>query len=509
MTLREEAAKSTYAPALLDAFLARAPTFSTLLSMLRPLNLPALAGTLGLLLTPPLGAAFPQGNSIELMRLFERGICEVFEKAAPAVVVIEVELRQDSPDSESDIPQEPSAPRRNGGANSTELRAPQEAPQRSEGSGFIVRENGVILTNYHVVALAQRITVRLKDGRRFPGRVLGADERTDVAVIQIEATALPTLDFVDSDQIRVGQWVAAIGAPFSQEWSFTSGMISGKGRSRLLGPTSAVPLMEDYLQTDAFISPGHSGGPLLDLDGHVVGMNTLITRVERGLAFAVPSNFLQHTLTQIIAAGRVSRPWLGIRVESLGDTPALKERLAAAGAGAVVLSIEPNGPSFRTDLRPADVIQAIDGAPIRSGMDLQRELFSKKVGQPLLLSVWRPGGQKTLTIPTVEVPEQLSQQPTLTPAPPPKDLGTERFGLVLKDARPRGVRVESVESGSAAALADLVPGDLITDVEGRPVRTSVDCLSALRSALSKGAGSGAILQIERQGRRTFVLLRIR
>ncbi len=477
--------------------------------MARTFTLPLVTGSLWILLAAPLPAAVPEASSLELMRLFERGRCEVFEKAAPAVVVIEAELRQDLPELEVEpAPDQPQS-RRSGGANSTEVRVPQEAPLRSEGSGFIVRENGVILTNHHVVVHAQKITIRLRDGRRFPGRVVGADERTDVAVVQIEASGLPVLEFVDSDQVRVGQWVGAIGAPFSQEWSFTSGMISGKGRTRLLGPASSLPLLEDYLQTDAVISPGHSGGPLLDLEGRVVGMNTLITRAERGLAFAVPSNFLRQTLLQILAAGRVSRPWLGIRVETLGDTPGLKERLAAAGNGAVVLSIEPDGPSFRTDLRPADVIQAIDGVPIRSGMDLQRELFSKKVGQPLQLSVWRPNGRKVLSIPTVEIPEQLSSLPT-APAPvQPKELGNERFGLVLKDIRPKGVRVESVEAGSAGARADLVAGDIITDVEGRPVRSSSDCLTSLRSALSKGTGAGAILQIERQGRRTFVLLRIR
>ncbi|MEI6713137.1 MAG: trypsin-like peptidase domain-containing protein [Verrucomicrobiota bacterium] len=451
-------------------------------------------------------AAVAASGSVALLRQFEIGLEDVFDKTSPAVVVIEVELRTELPETEPE-PAPDASSKRGGGTIGTEPRSATDAPLRSEGSGFVVRSSGTIMTNFHVVASAQTIVVRLKDGRRFPGRLLGSDERTDVAVVQIEATGLPVLEFFDSDKTRVGQLVCAIGAPFSQEWSFTSGMISGKGRSRLLGPTSAVPLVEDYIQTDAFISPGHSGGPLLNIEGEVIGMNTLITRVERGLAFAVPSNVLQRTLNQILAAGRVSHPWLGIRVESLGDTPSLKDRLAAAGYGAVVLSIEPDGPSFKTDLRPADVVQAMDGIPIRSGMDLQRELFSKKVGQPVSLTVWRNNLQKTLSVATVEIPEQLSRPAVVVPPPLPKDLGNERFGLVLRDVKLKGVRVESVEASSVASRSELLAGDLITDVEGRPVRTANDCLSAIRSSLSKGNGAGAILQIERQGRRTFVLIR--
>lgn len=464
---------------------------------------------------PTGGLAVEGSEALERLRLLERGICEVYEKAAPAVVVVEVEVRKELPEIEMDsapegVGRRPAAAGTPGGsASSSEVVGVPEATAKSEGSGFVVRDNGVILTNYHVVSKAQRITVRLRDGRRLSAKVLGADERTDVAALQIDAKGLPVLAFADSASVKVGQWVGAIGAPFSQEWSFTSGMVSGKGRSRLLGPGSAVPLLEDYLQTDALISPGHSGGPLLDLEGRVIGMNTLITRVERGLAFAVPAHMLQQALGQILAQGRVSHPWLGIRVETLGDTAALAERLVGAGSGAVVISVEPDGPGFRTDLRPADVIQKIDGVSVHSAMDLQRELFSKKVGVPVQLSLWRSAGAKTLTIQTMEVPEQSSRKPLESVAVPGKDAQNDRFGLVLKDAKPRGVRVETVEPDSVAWKAELVVGDLITDVEGRPVRSAQECHAAIRAALSKGGTGGAILQIERQGRRTFALLKAR
>ena len=220
--------------------------------------------------------------SLDMVRALETTRINVFEKAAPSVVILEVELLENA----TDIDSEPAEP---GGSSRRSARPESRKPLRSEGSGFIVRRNGLIATNFHVVAQARRITVRLRDGRRLEGRLLGADERTDVAMVQVDAKDLPTLEFANSDAAAVGQFVYAIGVPFGQEWSFTSGMLSGKGRSRLLGPASAVPLFEDYLQTDAFINPGHSGGPLLDCEGRVLGMNTLIARAERGLAFAVPS----------------------------------------------------------------------------------------------------------------------------------------------------------------------------------------------------------------------------
>jgi S1-C subfamily serine protease len=357
-----------------------------------------------------------------------------------------------------------------------------------------------------VVSKAQRIVVRLRDGRRLEARVLGIDERTDLAVLQVQATQLPVLEFADSDRAVVGQFVYAIGIPFGQEWSFTAGMLSGKGRTRLLAPTSLLPLVEDYLQTDALINPGHSGGPLLDRQGRVLGMNTLITRTERGLAFAVPSNLLRQTVAQILEAGKVSRPWLGIRVETLGETQVLGERLAAAGRGAVVLALEAEGPAFRTDLRPADVIQSVDGKPVASAMELQRELSARKAGQPVRLGLWRLGQQKTVSIPLAELPP--TPQVVVDFGRPQRNSvsSQERFGLKLKEIKGHGVRVEAVEATSASARAGLIPEDIVTEVENRPVRTAADCLAALRSGMARSP-AGVLVQLERQGLRTFVLLR--
>lgn len=439
-------------------------------------------------------------NPTEVLRALERARVDVFQKAAPSVVILEVELPQEALDTDLNIPETGAGHKRSG-------RSEPRQPLRSEGSGFIVKSNGLIATNLHVVAQARRITVRLRDGRRLEGRILGTDERTDVAIVKVEGVDLPALEFCDSNAASVGQFVCAIGVPFGQEWSFTSGMLSGKGRSRLLGPTSTVPLYEDYLQTDAVINPGHSGGPLLDSEGRVLGMNTLIARAERGLAFAVPSNLLLQTLNQIIEFGRVSRPWLGIRVETLGETPALQEKLGAAKSGVVVLSVEADGPAFRTDLRPADVIQSLDGKGVSSALELQRELFERKAGTQVSVGVWRQGAKKAVSIQLAELPEV--PQPVAEPEKNlrPKSLAQERFGLTLHEIKGRGLRVEAVAEGSLAARSDFELQDLITEVDSRPVRSASECLAAIQSALARGGFGGALLQVERQGRRTFILLR--
>lgn len=437
-------------------------------------------------------------DSLDTLRLLERSRIELFRRAAPSVVILEVELLQDAAEMDSD----------NADSNSSSKRGAKSetrAPVRSEGSGFIVKSHGLIATNLHVVSKARRITVRFHDGRRMDGRLLGVDERTDVAVIKVDANELPVLKFANSDEAGVGQFVYAIGVPFGQEWSFTSGMLSGKGRSRLLGPTSSLPLFEDYLQTDAVINPGHSGGPLLDSDGRVLGMNTLIARAERGLAFAVPSNLLQQTISQLLESGRVSRPWLGVRVETLGETAALQEKLGAAKEGVVVLALEADGPALKTDLRPADVIQSVDGRKVASAVDLQRELFSRKAGTQVNLGVWRQGAKKTVVIQLVEIPE--APRPVIeSEKGPPSGGAQDKLGLVLREVKGRGVRVESIAEGSLASRNDLEERDIVTEVENRPVRTVAECLSAIRVGVGRSRG-GVLLQVERQGRRTFVLWR--
>lgn len=448
-----------------------------------------------------IGLFFVQ-SEIRALEPKEQNAIALFSRAAPAVVILEIEMRSESVRPEEITDDFTASPRRGGALGA-------DSPMRmvrSEGSGFIVRSDGVVLTNHHVIARAHSIVVRMMDNRRYPAELVGSDERSDIAVVRMKSKDLPVLDFTDSDAARIGQSVYAIGVPFGQEWSFSAGILSGKNRSRLLGPSTEIPLFEDYLQTDAFINAGHSGGPLLDSEGRVLGMNTLIARVERGLAFAIPSNFLKSTLEQILSERKVSRPWIGVRMETLGESAGLQQRLAGAEAGAVVLSIEPDGPAFKSELRPADVVQFVDGVRIESSAAMQRELFSKKVGVPITLGVWRMGATKKIVISPQQFPAREEEQVQHIQKAAGAENPADRLGMVLKPSKSKGVRVESVEQNSPAERCQIMTGDLITDIESKPVHSVADCVNAINSSVGRNPSVGVLLQVERQGRRMFVLL---
>ena len=309
----------------------------------------------------------------------------MFEIVAPSVVIIEVTKKNDGSENPSldDLffqNQPDDTPRRN--PRNTQ-------PMQSEGSGFIVRADGHIFTNHHVLEGAERIDVKLKDGREFQAKLIGTDEKTDVAVIKIDANNLPAVQLGDSEAVRVGQFAFAIGAPFKLDYTFTYGVISGKGRSKLIA-TGGYSI-SDYLQTDASINPGNSGGPLCDIDGKVIGMNTLINGLNRGLGFAIPINLANEIGQQLIAGQRIIRPWLGIRIETLGDDQSIRELFKGLDKGVVVRTIEADAPAYKSDLRPFDVITQVDGAPVASDTQLQREILKKKIGQNVDLTVWRKG----------------------------------------------------------------------------------------------------------------------
>jgi serine protease Do len=361
------------------------------------------------------------GSAIALLKMIDDGFVQIFEKVAPSVVVIEVQKKADDnavedksldffPEEEKEMKGK-SRPKADAG-KSWRLHQP-----RSEGSGFFLRDDGHIVTNLHVIANAEKLSVRLRDGRTFNARVIASDEPTDIAVLKVEAKNITPVEFGDSDKLRVGQLCCAIGTPFHQEYSFTCGWVSGKGRTNLLSSTSATILFEDYIQTDAFINPGNSGGPLFDVEGKVIGMTSLINRLERDLAFAIPSNVLRQIADQLIATLRVVRPWLGIRIETLSENPAVRERVPELTRGVVVDTVEANAPAYRSDLRPADIILEVDGTQISTAHDLQKEVSRKKVGQVLQLTVWRNGVTRKIPVATGELP--VEPQSTAFSSPPP------------------------------------------------------------------------------------------
>src|SRR5207302_536406 len=353
-------------------------------------------------------------------------------------------------------------------------------PIQSEGSGFIVRPDGYIFTNFHVVEGADKIDVKLRDGRNFSGRVVGTDEKTDIAVVKIDAKDLPVVQLGDSDAVRVGQFAFAIGAPFKLDYTFTYGVVSGKGRSKLL-QTGAYSI-SDYLQTDASINPGNSGGPLCDIDGKVIGMNTLINGMNRGLGFAIPVNMAKEIGTELIAGHKIMRPWLGIRIETLGDDPDIRDLFKGIDKGVVVRTIEADAPAYKSDLRPKDVITQVDGTEVTTDSQLQHEILKKKIGQKVELTVWRKGQTLKVPVTTGELPNEISRASN-EPARPPQNREEEevgKFGLQVQELTKemaqrfklgvqRGVIVTDVTENSLAAQQGIEREDVITEVDGKPV----------------------------------------
>ena len=436
---------------------------------------------------------------------------KVFEIVAPSVVIIEVTKKNDAGENPTleDLffqgPQDENAPQRN----------PRNSqPLQSEGSGFIVRADGYIYTNFHVVEGADRVDVKLKDGREFQAKIVGTDEKTDVAVIKIEAANLPIAQFADSDAVRVGQFAFAIGAPFKLDYTFTYGVISGKGRNKLLA-TGGYSI-SDYLQTDASINPGNSGGPLCDIDGKVVGMNTLINGLNRGLGFAIPSNLANEIGQQLIAGHKIVRPWLGIRIESLGDDPSIRDLFKGLDKGVVVRTIEADAPAYKSDLRPFDVITQVDNSPVNSDTQLQREILKKKVGQNVELTVWRKGQTLKIPVTTGELPSDISRASNeLTPPGPTKPEGSNKFGLQVQDLTKevatrlklsvqQGVIVTDVADNSLAAAQDIQREDVITEVDGKRVTNVASCREALNKADPR---KGILLYLDRKGSKTFAVLK--
>ncbi|HEY5811358.1 MAG TPA: trypsin-like peptidase domain-containing protein [Terrimicrobiaceae bacterium] len=448
------------------------------------------------------GSCFGQGATANaLAHQLNDAFAAVYEKVAPAVVVVEV--RRSSDVSLSGLPE----------GLEFFFRGPEGAPtQMNQGSGFIISPDGYILTNDHVVgeSASGGITVRLKDGRKFPASLIGMDDKSDLAVIKIDAQDLPTVEIGDSDAAKVGQFAFAIGAPFELPYTFTVGVISAKGRNNLTDSRT----YEEYIQTDASINPGNSGGPLCDIEGRVIGVNTLIYRMNRGLGFAIPINLAREVGQQLISNGRVSRSWLGIEIVGIQESEALQRYFPDLKNGVVVNAVQPGTPAASSDLRAGDVVLKVDNVPVSLSRDLQREILSKKVGQNVKLEVWRKGKLSSVTISTAEQPERMMRaanrrQPLAPPpAEPTRPEPAPNFGLVVDELPPgsqtMGVQVTDIAPGSAADAAGLVRGDVITEVAGKQLRGTADFDAAIAGAdLSRGL----MMLIDRGGERTFAILK--
>ena len=291
---------------------------------------------------------------------------------------------------------------------------PSTRIERGTGSGFIVDTDGIILTNAHVVSGADRVVVTLRDGREFPGEVIGEDAVTDVAVIRVDAASLPTVSLGNSDQIRPGEWAIAIGNPLGLDNTVTAGIISATGRSSAQAriPDGRV----NFIQTDAAINPGNSGGPLLNEWGDVIGMNTAIIGGAQGIGFAIPINTANAIAEELIANGRIEHPYIGIQMRTL--TAALREAInqdtrspltIEAEQGVIVLGVVRNSPASQAGLQVGDVIQAINGDQVQTAESVQAIVGDSRVGDALILNIERQGRSLSITLRAAPLPVQASR----------------------------------------------------------------------------------------------------
>jgi Do/DeqQ family serine protease len=407
-----------------------------------------------------------QASTAEARRLSE-GFVAVADRVGASVVQIDVTARDEKADMFS----------RFFGRG-----AGDEPIARGTGSGVVLSADGAVLTNNHVVEEALTINVRLRDGRSLPARLVGRDPATDLAVVKVEASGLVPAKFADSDAARVGEWVVAIGSPFGLGYTVTAGVLSAKGRGGL-----GMNTIEDYLQTDASINPGNSGGPLCNLQGEVLGINTMIVGRGQGIGFAVPSSMAQRVAAQILKTGHVSRAWMGVGVQNV--TPELAAAMhLSPEAGALVNNVATDGPAFKANLRPGDVIASVGGHPVRDGHDLIRETIAHEVGQSVPLEIVRGGQHYGASVVLSERPEApIEPTPGQQQAPP--HLG---MGLVVRDLAPQQAErmglpsktfpvLTQVTPGSSADRAGLRAGDVIVEANGTPDPTSAQVADAGRT----------------------------
>jgi serine protease Do len=377
-------------------------------------------------------------------------------------------------------------------------------PQRQSGlgSGFIIDRDGTIVTNYHVVDGADKITVTLSDGQSYTGKILGKDQKTDIAIVKIDARQdLPTVSLGDSDQLQVGEWVMAIGNPFGLDHTVTSGIVSAKGRRIGNGP------YEDFIQTDASINPGNSGGPLVNMRGEVVGINSAIFSQSGGnigIGFAIPTNLVKDLLPQLRAKGKIVRGFLGATIQKV--TPEIAETMGLKQAqGALVADLTKDGPAARAGVKTGDVILALDGKEIRDSADLPLQVARLAPGKTVQAKVLRDGKELALPITVGEIKENevvatgetgelgLAVQ-KLTPEIA-KELGLERT---------EGVVITAVTPGSAADDAGLQRGDVIAEVNRHPVRTVADFK---RETAETGKGRSVLFLVRRGQGSLFLALK--
>jgi len=468
------------------------------------------------------GGVTPKTETPNEARVLSRAFSSVAKALAPSVVRIEVEVGGGGQRPDRFHGRRPQGPG-DGDGNDNDVPPffrrffefgpgegfPSPGPSHGVGSGFILDTNGNIVTNRHVIQGATKVTVTLNDGKEYPATVVGKDAQTDVAVVRLEnPPALTAARLGDSEKLEVGEWVVAVGSPLGLEQTVTAGIVSGKGR-----PGRHVQMsgkrVRGYIQTDAKINPGNSGGPLVNLDGEVVGVNTLIQVGAGGsYGFAIPVNEVRRVAQMLLKEGRVRYPYLGLMltdVKDLDEAQAAKLGKSLPQAGAVVAELTPGAPAGKAGVRPGDVITGIDSQTVKGSSDVVDYVSSQNIGSKVTLRCIRDGKPATLMVTLGELPYEDARQPE---AP-------GKIGLALQTLSPdvadslgidrgtKGAVITDVLSGSPAERAGLRPGDVIVEIDRRPVTTADEAVEAMKA----GQKNGHLLRVRGPSGTRFVTVK--
>ncbi len=461
-----------------------------------PAPSPAFAGT------APAKTPEPQSFRSNIIRDLNNAFIDIAEKVQPSVVTIfsdKVIRSTGSTGSRDDF-----------FSRFFGFRMPdqqRERRSRGQGSGVVVSRDGYIMTNAHVIRDADEVQVMFVGGRRVDAEIVGTDPKTDIAVIKVNERGLTPMDFGNSDRLRVGEWVMAVGSPLDENLAstVTSGIISAKGRSQV-----GLADYEDFIQTDAAINPGNSGGALVNLDGELIGINTAIVSQSggfQGIGFAVPVNMARHVMEALIRDGRVTRSYIGVTIQNIDQRIASQLELPST-RGALVSSVQEGSPADNAGVQVQDVITELDGAPVRDTAQLRNTISLMRPGSTISLQIYRDGRSRTLTAKLDELPpdgEQVSQSRR-------SSRGSIRLGFRIEsltgelarryniDPSERGVVISEIDRNSSAGREGLREGDIIKSINRKQIR-NLDEFEDATADLKRG--DSVLVYVSRQGNNFF------
>ena len=489
------------------------------------------AGLLGGMVADTPVRAVEPSEALKLAQQLNQAFVEVAESVSKSVVVVRVASKPRARggvgnpfDNSPFFDQLPEEYRKFFERQQEEQREEQQTPPRrsrprgpvfdGQGSGLVYREDGVILTNCHVVENAEKVQIVFRGGKEYDGEVLGVDRESDIAVVKIDATGLTAAKMGDSDKTKVGEFAIAVGSPYELDYSVTVGHVSAKGRRVF---SDQMMFDQDFIQTDASINPGNSGGPLVNIYGEVIGINTLIRGMNTGIGFAVPVNLAKRVADMLIEDGKVTRAWLGVSITTLREDADYRDLAVGVEDGVVVRQFVPGGPAENSELELADVITEVDGNSVKSADELKRELRLKKAGDSVTLGLMRNGKAREIEVETGAFPEEFTAVSRMrrSERKPEADTKAKLLGMTVQNINAdlakrfevegeKGVIVTAIENDSVAAEKGISPGDIVTRINSAPV----DSVASFKAALEgEDLKKGLIVHLTSEGSQRFEVLK--